>query len=138
MNWQNQQYWLAVLAGSVALGLPISVASCESLPQTVSQNQAQGASPGVQQSVPAMPATMAAEPPGAVQVPAPAGAQAPLRSLSPEEQGDVLMAQQRYQAGIEAYKKVAQRSADVWNKMGIGYHNLLCHRPTLRKAIQHQ
>ena len=142
MNWQNQQYWLAVLAGSLALGLPISVASCESLPLTVSQNQAQGASPGGQQSVPTMPATMVAEPSGARQEPAltaPAGAPVPLQSLTPEEQGDVLMAQQRYQAGIEAYKKVAQRSADVWNKMGIGYQLMFnreeashCYQTSLR------
>jgi tetratricopeptide (TPR) repeat protein len=89
-----------------------------------------------------MPATMTAEPPGARQEPAltaPAEAPAPLRSLTPEEQGDVLMAQQRYQAGIEAYKKVAQRSADVWNKMGIGYQLMFnrdeashCYQTSLR------
>jgi tetratricopeptide (TPR) repeat protein len=124
MNWPNQKCRLAVLAGCVALGLPISVVSGKSLPQSVSQNQAPGASPGSQQGVPTMPATMTAQPPGIDQAPAstaPAAASAPLRSLTPEEQGDLLMAKQRYQAGIEAYKKVEHRSADVWNKMGIGY-----------------
>jgi Tfp pilus assembly protein PilF len=40
---------------------------------------------------------------------------------TPEEVGDSLMAHQRYQAAIEAYKKVAPGSAAVWNKMGIAY-----------------
>ena len=39
----------------------------------------------------------------------------------PEDIGDSLMAHQRYQAAIEAYKKVQKRSADVLNKMGIAY-----------------
>jgi tetratricopeptide (TPR) repeat protein len=38
----------------------------------------------------------------------------------PEQAGDSMMAQQRYQAAIEAYKK-APRSAEVWNKLGIAY-----------------
>jgi tetratricopeptide (TPR) repeat protein len=40
---------------------------------------------------------------------------------SPEQLGDSLEAQKRYQAAIEAYKKVTPESADVWNKMGIAY-----------------
>jgi tetratricopeptide (TPR) repeat protein len=34
------------------------------------------------------------------------------------------MQQQRYQAAIDAYKKVNQRSADLWNKMGIAYQQM--------------
>ena len=129
MNWPNQQRWLAVLAGCVTLGLPLSAASSKSLPQTVSQNQAQGASPAAQQSVPNPPSTAVTETPGAAQTPTialppsptPAAGQTPLKPMTPEEKGDLLMAQQRYQAAIEAYRKVEPRSADVWNKMGIGY-----------------
>ena len=38
-----------------------------------------------------------------------------------EQVGDALMAHQRYQAAIEAYKKAAPGDAVVWNKMGIAY-----------------
>lgn len=40
---------------------------------------------------------------------------------TPEQLGDALMAHQRYQAAIEAYKKAPTNNADVWNKMGIAY-----------------
>lgn len=40
---------------------------------------------------------------------------------TPEQLGDALMAHQRYQAAIEAYKKGPKDSADVWNKLGIAY-----------------
>jgi tetratricopeptide (TPR) repeat protein len=40
---------------------------------------------------------------------------------TPEQLGDALLAQKRYQAAIEAFKKVLDPSADVWNKMGIAY-----------------
>jgi Flp pilus assembly protein TadD len=40
---------------------------------------------------------------------------------SAEQLGDMLMAHQRYQAAIEAYKKAPQNDAPVWNKMGIAY-----------------
>jgi len=45
----------------------------------------------------------------------------PAAPLTPEQQGDVLMAGQHYQAAIEAYKKGASDSPAVWNKMGIAY-----------------
>jgi tetratricopeptide (TPR) repeat protein len=38
-----------------------------------------------------------------------------------EQIGDSLMAHQRYQAAIEAYKKAPNNNPDVWNKMGIAY-----------------
>ncbi|MGA2650358.1 MAG: tetratricopeptide repeat protein [Terracidiphilus sp.] len=40
---------------------------------------------------------------------------------APEDLGDSLLAQKRYQAAIEAYKQVPVSSADTWNKMGIAY-----------------
>jgi tetratricopeptide (TPR) repeat protein len=44
---------------------------------------------------------------------------------TPEELGDTLMAHQRYQAALDAYKKGAHPSAQLWNKMGIAYQLLL-------------
>jgi len=38
-----------------------------------------------------------------------------------EQLGDALMAHQRYQAAIEAYKKAPANDAVVWNKLGIAY-----------------
>jgi tetratricopeptide (TPR) repeat protein len=46
---------------------------------------------------------------------------APQPQPTPEELGDALMAHQRYQAAIEAFKKTSLDSAAVWNKMGIAY-----------------
>jgi tetratricopeptide (TPR) repeat protein len=53
--------------------------------------------------------------------------------------GDALMAQLRYQAAIEAYKKIPHRSAEVWNKMGIAYQMMFnqdealhCYQSSLR------
>jgi tetratricopeptide (TPR) repeat protein len=40
---------------------------------------------------------------------------------TPEQIGDALMAHQRYQAAIEAYKKAPKNDADAWNKLGIAY-----------------
>ena len=40
---------------------------------------------------------------------------------TPEQLGDALMAHQRYQAAIEAYKKAPADDAAVWNKEGIAY-----------------
>lgn len=40
---------------------------------------------------------------------------------TPEQIGDSLMAHQRYQAAIEAYKEGSQNSAETWNKMGVAY-----------------
>jgi len=154
MCWPNQQRWFAVLAGCAILALPLAAAYGESYPHTVSQNQAPSASPAAQPSAPGeksppvTPAAAISEPPGVAQTPAiaapastaaAAAAQTPLKPLTLEEQGDLLMAQQRYQAAIEAYKKVEIRSADVWNKMGIGYQLMFnleeashCYQASLR------
>jgi pentatricopeptide repeat protein len=45
----------------------------------------------------------------------------PKAEATPEQIGDALMAHQRYQAAIEAYKKAPANDAVVWNKMGIAY-----------------
>lgn len=45
----------------------------------------------------------------------------PKTPATPEQIGDALMAHQRYQAAIEAYKKAPRNDAVVWNKMGIAY-----------------
>jgi Flp pilus assembly protein TadD len=144
MCWPNQQRWLAVLTGGVALALPFSAAYGESFPQTVSQNQAQSASPASPPGATQTPSTAVTETPAVAQAPMIAtpvlpAATGPLVPLTTEEQGDLFMAQQRYQAAIEAYKKVEPRSADVWNKMGIGYQLMFnmeeashCYQTSLR------
>lgn len=45
----------------------------------------------------------------------------PKPEATPEQIGDALMAHQRYQAAIEAYKKAPTNDAVVWNKLGIAY-----------------
>lgn len=45
----------------------------------------------------------------------------PAAQPTPEQLGDALMAHQRYQAAIEAYKKAPTTDPAVWNKMGIAY-----------------
>lgn len=47
-----------------------------------------------------------------------------LPNITPEQLGDTLMARQRYQAAIEAYKKGPRDSAELWNKIGIAYQLL--------------
>ena len=73
-------------------------------------------------------------------VPAPLPAAAPAQpALTPEELGDTLMAEQRYQAAIEAYKKGPRNAAPLQNKLGIAYQMLLnipdamrCYQASLR------
>src|SRR5690242_19831897 len=67
--------------------------------------------------LPQSPSTPPSNPP-AQQV---AASAKPLVQPTPEQLGDALMAHQRYQAAIEAYKKAPTDNADVWNKMGIAY-----------------
>jgi tetratricopeptide (TPR) repeat protein len=66
----------------------------------------------------------------------PSGAQVPLQppaqaitspqfKATPEQIGDSLMARQRYQAAIEAYKSAPQNSSEAWNKMGVAYQLML-------------
>jgi tetratricopeptide (TPR) repeat protein len=61
-------------------------------------------------------------PPNPPSAPAPqAAAPQPKIPPTPEQLGDALMAHQRYQAAIEAYKKAPQKDSQIWNKMGIAY-----------------
>ena len=53
--------------------------------------------------------------------PAAADSSQPKKQPTPEETGDSLSARQRYQAAIAAYEKAPERTASVWNKMGIDY-----------------
>jgi tetratricopeptide (TPR) repeat protein len=45
----------------------------------------------------------------------------PQKQPTPEDLGDSLSARQRYQAAIAAYSKSPQKTAAIWNKMGIAY-----------------
>jgi len=87
--------------------VPVVFASLSILVITI---QAQGASSfqAPAQNAPLSPATQVQTAP-------------PQLQPTPEEIGDSMIAHQRYQAAIEAYKKVPRKSADVWNKMGIAY-----------------
>lgn len=73
---------------------------------------------GQQYAVPQIPAVQTPAPSPTPQTPATQPAPQP---VTPEQLGDTLMAHQRYQAAIEAYKKGSHDSADLWNKMGIAY-----------------
>lgn len=68
---------------------------------------------------PVAPSTATSNPPSipAVQAANPQ----PKVPATPEQMGDALMAHQRYQAAIEAYKKASDKNSEVWNKMGIAY-----------------
>jgi len=88
-------------------------------------------------------ALLAAPPHISAQAPAsasPLPAAAPAQpAVPPEELGDTLMAEQRYQAAIEAYKKGPRNSARLQNKLGIAYQMLLnipdamrCYQASLR------
>jgi tetratricopeptide (TPR) repeat protein len=66
-------------------------------------------------------------------------ATAPQLPADPEKRGDLLMAQRRYQAAIEAYNQAPRDSALVWNKTGIAYQLMLnldgatrCYRRSLK------
>lgn len=66
-------------------------------------------------------------------------AAAPQIQATPEQIGDAMLAHQRYQETITAYKKDPHPSAAVWNKMGIAYELMLdakdaerCYEESLR------
>ncbi len=48
----------------------------------------------------------------------------PLPVLTPEETGDLLMARKRYQAAIETYAQIPQKTVGVWNKMGMAQQQM--------------
>lgn len=56
-----------------------------------------------------------------------------------ETQGDILMAQKKYQAAIREYEQAPQNSAAIWNKTGVAYHhlyNLAAAKSHYEKALQ--
>ena len=74
-------------------------------------------SPATSQSPAPQPTGASPQPPSQQTViPAP-----PKPQPTPEQLGDALMAHQRYQAAIEAYKKAPKDSPAVANKLGIAY-----------------
>lgn len=44
--------------------------------------------------------------------------------LPPETLGDLAMAHQEYLRAIDAYSQVPDKTAEVWNKLGMAYHHL--------------
>jgi tetratricopeptide (TPR) repeat protein len=44
--------------------------------------------------------------------------------LSPQTQGDLLMAHRSYAAALEAYQRDPEKSAVLWNKIGVAYHHM--------------
>jgi tetratricopeptide (TPR) repeat protein len=96
----NQHRWLPVFAVLAALAIEPCSGFGEVPYDPFAQPQAQNLSP-----IPSsQPSTTAPQTPP-----------------TPEELGDALLAHQRYQAAIEAYKKAPASSANAWNKMGIAY-----------------
>ncbi|HEY1806706.1 MAG TPA: tetratricopeptide repeat protein [Terracidiphilus sp.] len=58
---------------------------------------------------------------------------------TPEQIGDSLTARQHYQAAIDAYSKAQERTAAIWNKMGVAYQMMFnskdaarCYNESLR------
>ena len=147
MYRSDRHGWLPVVVVDAALvfavpAFAVPALLSESAAQTITQTGVESATQAPAQSsapapvqAPAPLQTPAADP---AQVPASAPSQAvprqavavateprllgavPAPPATPEELGDSMMAQQRFQAAIEAYKK-APRSAEIWNKLGIAY-----------------
>ena len=112
----------ALALGAVTLGSPAVFSETRTttpLP-ALAPLPVSGALPLSAQSLAQSPAVASQAPVAGAQLPA----GVPMPASTPEEIGDALMFQQRYQAAIEAYKKVTHRSADVWNKMGIAYQQM--------------
>jgi tetratricopeptide (TPR) repeat protein len=112
MRFPNQQRSLWTLGVITALAL--------GSPAVLSETRTTTTLSALAQSPPQSPAATSQAPVAVAQF----TAGVPMPPSSPEEIGDALMMQQRYQAAIEAYKKVNHRSADVWNKMGIAYQQM--------------
>jgi tetratricopeptide (TPR) repeat protein len=80
---------------------------------------------GIPRALPAQPQNQAPAPaaaPSATPATAtPAQTTPALPPPTPEQLGDALVGHQRYQAAIAAYAKEPQKTATIWNKMGIAY-----------------
>jgi tetratricopeptide (TPR) repeat protein len=99
----------------------------------------------------AQPAVAASQPPHsnlAAAAPASAPFDTPVPASPPaataQQEADLLMVHQRYQAAIEAYSKIEQPSAAVWNRMGIAYQMLFdtknatrCYKESLKIDPNH-
>jgi len=132
MSWIDQRRRLPVFVaiGALALCLSLAAAEQEKIATITAMQQT--------------PAQEPAAPPAAPPAPAPqslpgARVATPMPPLTPEQLGDTMMAHQRYQAAIEAYKKGGANSATLWNKMGIAYQMMLnmdearrCYEKSLR------
>ncbi len=44
--------------------------------------------------------------------------------LSPQTEGDLLMAHRSYAAALDAYQRDPEKSAVLWNKIGVAYHHM--------------
>src|SRR4051794_21954870 len=49
----------------------------------------------------------------------------PAPTLGAEQRGDILMARKMYREAIEVYSEGDLKSAVIWNKIGIGYHQMM-------------
>lgn len=114
MSWIDRHRRLPVFVALAALAA-VSASAGSEQPKIVPVAPSQQ-SPAQQPSAPAAQSQPAA---------AAAPAAAPLPPITPEQLGDTMMAHQRYQAAIEAYKKGPRDSATLWNKMGIAYQMML-------------
>ncbi len=45
-------------------------------------------------------------------------------AMTPEQRGDLYMARKMYREAIDTYRASAGNSAVMWDKIGIGYHQL--------------
>jgi tetratricopeptide (TPR) repeat protein len=78
-------------------------------------------------AIPVLAEPIQQSPPSATEATAEKGSppqESTLSTLSPEMQGDLLMARGSYAAAIQAYQRGSMQSAVIWNKMGIAYHHL--------------
>jgi tetratricopeptide (TPR) repeat protein len=46
------------------------------------------------------------------------------RTLSPEERGDIMMARKMYREAIETFQSESAKTAAIYNKIGIAYHQM--------------
>jgi tetratricopeptide (TPR) repeat protein len=109
MIWIDQRRWLAAYVAFVVLSATVLLAQPDSTDQ-FSTTQSQ------------LPVT----------TPVASTAAKTFSPLSPEELGDTLMARQRYQAAIEAYRKGPTDSPTLWNKMGIAYQLMFNQEEAMR------
>src|ERR1700678_2614174 len=51
-------------------------------------------------------------------------ATSPATPLSPQMEGDLLMVHRNYAAALDAYQRDPDKSAVLWNKIGVAYHHM--------------